>query len=354
MTETRFAIIVGTGLIGGSVGMALRARGWDVTGIEADPDRAAAAVEVGAVDRIGIPGPCDLAVVATPVSEVAAQARTMLDAGARVVTDVGSVKGPIAAAVDDPAFVPGHPMAGSEQEGLAGADPELFRGAVWVLTPTDSTEDAAFAAVHEIVADLGAQVIVLPAERHDSLVAVVSHVPHLTAATLMGLADSRAVEHRALLRLAAGGFRDMTRVAAGHPAIWPDICSENRTAITNVLDELVSELQELRAAVADGDRGELLSRLETAREARRNLPTTAPEPAELTEVRIPVRDEKGELAAITALAAELDVNIYDFEIAHSSEGPRGVVLALVDSAVAERFHDGLTDKGYRPALAALE
>ena len=124
-------------------------------------------------------------------------------------------------------------MAGSELEGLEGADAEMFAGAVWVLTPTALTADADLTRLRSVIASLGAEVVALPPDRHDALVAVVSHVPHLTAATLMGLADQRADEHAALLRLAAGGFRDMTRIASGHPAIWPDICAAKATRLTD-------------------------------------------------------------------------------------------------------------------------
>ena len=354
MGPSRTAMIAGTGLIGGSVGMALRKAGWHVTGIEPDAERAEAALAAGAVDLIGEPGPCDLAVAATPPASLAAVVQQLLDAGAAVVTDVGSVKAPVAAAVSDPRFVGGHPMAGSEQDGVTGADPDLFRDAVWVLTPTATTDDAALAGVREVVSQFGAQVIALAPERHDALVAVVSHVPHLTAAVLMRIAEGRSSEHRALLRLAAGGFRDMTRVAAGHPAIWPEICVENRVAITDVLDELLDELVEMRLIVSGGDHAELLARLEAARDSRRSLSAGAPEPSRLTEVRIAIRDQKGELARITTLAADLDVNIYDLEIAHSAEGPRGVVLAVVQSDSAEQFARGLAEAGYRPSLNPLE
>jgi prephenate dehydrogenase len=347
-------MVVGVGLIGGSVGMALRQAGWHVVGVDRDDDRLAAAVEAGAIDEAGELGECDLAFVATPVNAVAELVSAALDAGAAVVTDVGSVKGPIAAEVDDPRFVPGHPMAGSEQDGLAGAFADMFSGAMWVLCPTDRTDDAAFAEVRGVVASLGAQVIVMPPDRHDTLVAVVSHVPHLTAATLMRLADGRAEEHRSLLRLAAGGFRDMTRIAAGHPAIWPAICAQNQAAITDVLDELIRELTGLRDVVAEGEGDDLLAHLESARHARRNLPTTAPMAEQMSEMRIPVLDRQGEIAAIATLAADLDVNIYDLEIAHSAEGPRGVVVVLVESALAERFQGGLMVQGYRPSIRALD
>ena len=353
MTRPRTAVVAGTGLIGGSVGMALRAAGWHVTGIDPDPLRASAALKVGAIDAVGEAGPCDLAVVATPVGALASVARRLLAAGARVVTDVGSVKSAVAAAVPDPRFVAGHPMAGNEQEGLSGASADLFKGAVWVLTPTADTDNAALAEVREIVAGFGALVIALSPERHDALVAVVSHVPHLAAATLMRIAHRRSSEHRAVLRLAAGGFRDMTRVASGHPAIWPEICAENSAAIVDVLDELAAELAELRRIVSRDARGELLKRLQAARETRLNLPATAPEPSRLAEVRIPVPDEKGQLARITTLASDLDVNIYDLGIAHSPEGPEGVVTTLVDGEAAPRFRNGLADLGYRPVLSRL-
>ncbi len=215
---------------------------------------------------------------------------------------MGSVKASVVDAVDDPRFVGGHPMAGSEQEGVDGADADLFEGAVWVLTPTAATDDAAYAAVRNAVTELGADVVSLSPEHHDALVAVVSHVPHLTAATLMGLADDRATEHRALLRLAAGGFRDMTRIAAGHPGIWPDICAENRSAIVDVLDGLVDSLRSMREVVAAEDRDGLLRILDQARSARVNLPARVAQPEALVELRVPVPDRTGVLADVTTLA----------------------------------------------------
>lgn len=353
MTSPNRALVVGTGLIGGSIGLALRARGWHVTGRDRDERRAQQAVALGALDAVGPDPDAELVFVATPVSAVAAEAHGAIAAGA-VVTDVGSVKAPIVQAVPDAMFVGGHPMAGSEQEGIEGADPSLFEGATWVLTPTDDTDPAAYARVHEVVASLGAEVVALPPERHDELVAVVSHVPHLTAATLMRLAAAGAEEHAALLRLAAGGFRDMTRVAAGHPGIWPDICAENRVAIVEVLDRLVAALTDMRTVVADGDRAGLLSLLETARAARTNLPSrVAARPEELVELRVPVPDRPGVLAEVTTLAGELSVNILDLEIAHSAEGDRGVLILVVDAKAADVLRGGLVARGFRPSVQSL-
>ncbi|HMK10215.1 MAG TPA: prephenate dehydrogenase dimerization domain-containing protein, partial [Acidimicrobiales bacterium] len=199
----------------------------------------------------------------------------------------------------------------------------------------------------------GAEVVAVAPDRHDALVAVVSHVPHLTAATLMGVAEMRAEEHAALLRLAAGGFRDMTRIASGHPAIWQDICRENRGAIIDALDALIAGLVDMRDVVDKGDGAALLDRLERARAARANLPSRVARPSDLAEVRIPVPDRPGVLAEVTTLAAELGVNTADIEIAHSAEGNRGVVIMLVEAANADLFRGGLMARGYRPSVQRL-
>jgi prephenate dehydrogenase len=270
-----------------------------------------------------------------------------------VVTDVGSVKGPICAAVVDGRFCGGHPMAGSELDGLEGADGSLFEGAVWVLTPTPGTTDATFATVARVVSDLGAEVVAVPPERHDALVAVVSHVPHLTAAALMTVADQRAEEHAALLRLAAGGFRDMTRIAAGHPAMWLDICAENRTAIVDALDALLDRLRGLRRGVAEDDRELLLGELSRARVARVNLPGRAAATMEMAELRTAIPDRPGAAAEVFTLAAELGVNVIDFEVFHSAEGGRGVLILVVEAAQSDLFRGGLMARGFRPSARRL-
>ena len=343
----RRATLVGTGLIGGSIGLALRGAGWEVVGTDRDPATADAALARGAIGEIGEDPASDLTIVATPVGAVVDEARRLLDAGHRVVTDVGSVKDPVVAGVDHPRFVGGHPMAGSEQDGIAAATADLFEGATWVLTPTATTDDDAYVAVRAAIVELGAEVVALAPDRHDALVAEVSHVPHLTAATLMRLADDRSEEHRALLRLAAGGFRDMTRIAAGHPGIWPDIVAENREAIVDVLDRLIGALGEVREVVADADREGLLAMLEQARSARTNLPARFGRPDEVGELRIPIPDRSGAIAEVTTIAAEIDVSIANTEVAHSAEGDRGVLILLVEAGDLDRLHDALVDRGYR-------
>ncbi|MGB8860053.1 MAG: prephenate dehydrogenase/arogenate dehydrogenase family protein [Ilumatobacteraceae bacterium] len=353
MSTSRRANVVGLGLIGGSIARALVDRGWHVTGEESNPARCRQAEALGLITQWGLDPAAEITFIATPVLTIADHAKRALAETGGVVTDVGSVKAAVVASIDDPRFVGGHPMAGSELEGLDGADGSMFEGAVWVLTPSATTADTTFSLVASVVAEFGADVVALPADRHDQTVAVISHVPHLTAATLMGLASERAEEHAALLRLAAGGFRDMTRIASGQPNIWLDICAENRAAILSALDGLIDGLQGMRRVVDSDDRDELLHLLTHARDARSNLPVRGTHPSELAEVRIPIPDRPGAAAEVFTLAAELGVNIDSFEVVHSVEGNRGVAVVLVDAAMADVYRGGLIARGYRPAVQRL-
>jgi len=358
--------IVGTGLIGGSIGLALRRLGWWVSGADTDAARAQRALELGAIDRVGTDPAADITFIAVPAGSVAAVAHSVLSQqddgpsgrppGARlqVVTDVAGIKEGIVAAVGHPRFVGGHPMAGSEQEGVEGADPDLFLGATWVLTPGEHTSADAYSELQAVVRLLGANPVAVHPRRHDELVALVSHTPHLTAATLMNLAADAATSDATLLRLAAGGFRDMTRVAAGHPGIWPDIVAENRNAILSALDRLCASLEQLRAVVASGDRAALLLLLERAREGRINLPSGAPSLEQASEVRVPVPDRPGVIAEVSTLLGGLGVNIFDVEIAHSAEGDRGVMVLIVDASAEDLVRSALGARGYRASVRRLE
>ena len=356
--------VIGTGLIGGSVGLALAGHGFDVVGWDRDEGRLSRAREIRAIGEIAasvddaVAG-ADLVIVAVPVGAIAAAVVAALDAGAAVVTDVGSVKAPVVAEVeklrpDESArFVGGHPMAGSEQEGVEGADATLFVGSTWALTPTANTDERAYTLVLRAVRDLGADVVTLTPEHHDELVAFVSHVPQLAASTLMDVASATEEDRPTLMRLAAGGFRDMTRIAAGHPGIWPDILSTNRDAVLHVLDRYVAALLEAREIVASGSREELLALLERARVARRNLPMGVSIADDLVELRVPVPDREGVIAEVGTLATRLGVNIHDLEIAHSLEGGKGVLVLVVAASKAEAYEAGLRELGYHVSRTDL-
>jgi prephenate dehydrogenase len=328
-----------------------------VSGLDNDEGRPFEAKERGVIDAVEDDLEAEVIFVAVPAAAVAEVVHDLLANPQRrpdvVVTDVSGVKTAIVADADHPRFIGGHPMAGSEQIGLHGADPDLFEGAVWVLTPTAATDLESFNRLKGVVMSLGADVLVLSAADHDRLVAVVSHVPHLVAATLMNAASAGAEQDGTLLRLAAGGFRDMTRVAAGSPGIWPDICAENAPAIVAALDALVGDLSAMRARVAAQDRDGLLGVLQTASAARRNLPARFARPDHLAELRIRVPDEEGVLAEITALAAGAHIGIYDIEIAHSAEGPSGVLILIVEGDDAETLAAAVEAEGYRCRIEYL-
>jgi prephenate dehydrogenase len=356
--------VIGTGLVGGSIGLALAGLGHEVVGFDRDADRLERAKRLGALDETaGSVGDAargaDVVFIAIPVSGIVDAAVEALDAGGALVTDVGSVKGSVVAAVErarpDLAarFLGGHPMAGSEQDGIDAARRDLFVGATWVLTPTAATDDAAYSRLRGLLRSFDAEVVTVTPTDHDVLVALVSHVPQLASSTLMDVATAHEEEHRALLRLAAGGFRDMTRIAASQPAIWLDILTSNRDAVLAALDAYLSALQDARALVAAGDRDALANLLARARAARRNLPVGAAVATDLVELRVPVPDKPGVIAEVTTLAGRLGVNVADFEIAHSLEGSAGVLVLVVAAAEADAFEDGLHGLGYRTARTEL-
>ncbi len=353
MTQQRIANVIGLGLVGGSVALGLRRRGWLVHGDDARSDTVSRAIELEIIDAGGLAPDAEITFVAVPVLAIADSVKRALAETTGLVTDVGSVKGPIVSACADDRFIGGHPMAGSELDGLDGADGDMFSGAIWVLTPDETTDDRALAAVSSVLRSLGAEVVALTAERHDQVVAVVSHVPHLTAVTMMQVASDRAEEHAALLRLAAGGFRDMTRIASGHPAIWLDICTQNRPAIVTALDGLIGRLTEIRDFVDGDDRDALETALSSAREARTNLPGRVAHPENVAEVRIPIPDRTGAAAEVFTLAADLGVNIANFEVVHLPESNRGVAVVLVDAASSDVFRGGLIARGFKPAVTPL-
>lgn len=353
--------ILGLGLMGGSLGLALRAldAGVQVTGWNRTQARVDEALELGAIDRgsATVSEACasaDLVVVATPVATIAGlaiEAARSAPEGA-VITDVGSVKESIVDSVDTALgagrhFVGGHPMCGSELTGLGAARADLYQGAVWVLTPTASTDDMSFGRLNGLLRKLGARVLAVDPALHDRFVAVVSHVPHLTAVSLMNVAARQANDADALLRFAAGGFRDLTRIAGGSPEIWVDICEANRQAIVAALDEVLEELSAVRDAVTSGELDDVAGRLEAARAARAALPLLAAAEEPLFEIVMPVPDRPGVLAEVSTLLGEMGINIADIAISHSVEAAGGVLQMVISGEdEARRAVSGLQAKGY--------
>jgi len=346
---SRKAHVIGLGLIGCSVALALREVGWRVSGEDASPDIETQALDAGVIASTDLDPTTSLVVVATPSGQVVNTVKklSMSDLSpSALITDVAGVKASIVADIDDPRFVGGHPMAGSEQRGLAGARSDLFNGATWVLTPTSATSPEQYSELHGYLREIGANVVSVDAHDHDRLVAIASHVPHLLAGSLMNEATEAAEQDAVLLQLAAGGFRDMTRIAAGDPSIWPDVLVDNKDAVLQSLESVVDRLGQLRSALLAEDRSALKETLQRASVARRQLPGRALQSEKLVYVRVRLSDQPGSLAAVTSTASDLLVNIYDIEIAHSAEEAEGMLLLAVDEAQSAQFVEVLTSKGF--------
>jgi prephenate dehydrogenase len=354
--------VVGTGLVGASLGMALGKLDEvdEIVGYDLDEQELELALQRGAVTRAAVSAldavdGADVAVLAVPISavgKVACEVSPALAPGA-ILTDVASVKGRIVEAMQLVApksvhVIGGHPMAGSHEVGAAHATADLFVGATYLLTPTVHTDPEAYRRLHGLVARIGARVLAVSPERHDLLVAVISHLPQLAATTLMNLAAGRARdEHAELLLLAAGGFRDATRVAASNPDLWLDICAENREAIVAVLDDYRERIGVLRSVLAIGDEQSLRQMLSDARAARRALPGKETATGALVDLHLAIPDQPGVIAQVATTIGGLGVNIEDIAIEHAPEGGRGTMrLAIIGPDQARRARTALEALGY--------
>lgn len=277
--------IVGMGLIGGSLGMALAAKGFgrQVWGVDVHQDTLELAAQMQAghqftQDLLAGVDNADLVILATPVGktkEILQRIAGHLKPGC-LVTDVGSVKASVVAAAqqilpEQVEFLGGHPMAGSEAEGIKGADIGMFGQAVYILTPTERTSTGALQTLHGMIEAIGAQMVVHSPAEHDLLVAGVSHLPHLVAVALVNTVRGLEEENPAALKLAAGGFRDTTRVASSQSLIWRDIFLNNREATLMLLDRFKQSVLALEQVIMAEDSCGIEGLLEQARVTRQRI-----------------------------------------------------------------------------------
>ena len=329
--------IVGTGLMGASVALAAQRRGDDLVGWDADPDALAAATARGAVQAASsleeAVADVELAVVAAPIAQLPATVAAVLAAsGDATVTDVGSTKASVVKAANgSPRFVGGHPICGSETRGAENASAGLFEGATWFLTPVAHTDPVRHRLVHGFVSDLGATPVAIDADAHDRLVAMTSHVPHVLANIVANQTGASRVDGHEPLAHAGGSLRDMTRIAGANPRIWVDIFLDNAGAIRGALAEHRRLIEQVEAALEQGDAGFLARWIgEASGNRRRMLEREYPDPGSLQRLRVHVPDRPGVLAGITqALGAER-INIEDFELHHMSPERGGTLTVLVE------------------------
>jgi prephenate dehydrogenase len=349
--------IVGTGLIGASVGLAAKRAGdAEVAGYDPDPEALALAAERGALDRpagslVEAVEDADLALVASPVATLAAEVAGVLEASGEgcTVTDVGSTKGVLCAAVSDRGrFIGGHPVCGSEARGPGHGSAELFDGATWFLTPVAETEPERYALLHGFVASLGAVPVAVDPAAHDRLLAITSHMPHALANLILNQAGAVRVDGHEPLATAGGSLRDMTRVAGANPRIWVDIFLENAEAVRATLAEHRRRVEELERVLESGDPGWLARWIgEAAGNRRRLLAEAYPDVGAMQRVRVHVPDRPGVLSGITqALGAE-KINIEDFELQHMTPERGGTLSVLIaGEEAAKRAAELLEAQGY--------
>lgn len=358
--------ILGTGLIGGSMGLALhRSRpeltivGYDPAPGEADRAKARGAVTEAAGSSAEAVDGARIVVLAMPVDRIPGECAALEAAVApgATVTDVGSAKIEVVAQGErsfGARFVGGHPMAGSERHGVEAADEALFEGAWWILTPTPATSSESYGAVLELVSAAGAKPIAVEPEVHDALVARLSHLPQLTASAIVEVAAT-AGERDTLLGLAGNGFRDVTRIAASNPSLWVAIIRSNREAVLEALDGLGQGLARVAAMVQDGNWDELGAWLDRSRNARLELfakPEYTGEPVSLSML---IPDRPGVLAEVTTAAGELGANIEDLRIVHSTEGGRGrLELVVAGQERAELLSAVLQAIGYHVTTGLVD
>ncbi|HZQ17022.1 MAG TPA: prephenate dehydrogenase/arogenate dehydrogenase family protein [Gaiellaceae bacterium] len=353
--------VIGTGLMGASVALAARRRGDEVRGWDPDPAALATAAGRGALEPASSAeeavGGAELVVVAAPIEQLSAQVAAILAATTEAtVTDVGSTKASVVRAANgSPRFVGGHPIAGGESRGPEHASAALFEGATWFLTPVTHTDAARHRLVHNFVSDLGATPVAIDPGAHDRLVALTSHVPHVLANVVANSTGAARVDGHEPLAHAGGSLRDMTRIAGANPRIWVDIFLDNAAAIRDALREHRRQIEQVEAALEQGDAGYLARFIgEAAANRRRMLDREYPDPGSLQQLRVHVPDRPGVLAGITqALGAER-INIEDFELHHVSPERGGTLTVLVEGAgEAQRAARLLESQGYSVVVSAV-
>jgi prephenate dehydrogenase len=347
-------LIIGTGLIGTSVALALREHGEQVWLADADPAAARLAADMGAGDLAPAAGQtADIAVLAVPPNAVAATlAGAQASRAARCFTDVASVKQlPLARArelgCDLASYVPGHPLAGRERHGPAAARADLFLGRAWALCPAPQTSQQATEAVTALVRACGAIPVRTDAASHDRWVALVSHAPHLVAAAMAARLEAAPA---GALDLAGQGLRDVTRIAAGEAELWTQILAANAAPVAEVLAAVAADLAEAaRMLEAGGEPGEkaVAALLERGREGVSRIPGKhGGAPREFAAVQVVIRDQPGELARLFDAAGAAGVNIEDVRIEHSPGLPVGVAELAVRPAEAARLLGALEAGGW--------
>ena len=328
--------ILGVGLIGGSVGLAARAQGCEVTGWDVDGGVLEAAAQRGAVERAAQSVPdalagADVAFLCAPVGALPTLvAEALAAAGPQcAVTDVGSTKRALAAATDDERFVGGHPIAGSESSGVEHARADLFQGAAWYLTPGERSSGVLYERLHGLLVAFGAHPVAIDAETHDRLLATVSHLPHVLANVLVSQAAADLSRENEALPRVGPSFRDTTRVAGASSDVWADIYLTNAQAIADRIDDTVERLRRVAADLRAADADAVRAWNDAAHEDRQRLLEADLAGGPVHELRVSVPNRPGIVAQVALALGRGGVNIADMALAPAPDNRSGSITLWV-------------------------
>jgi prephenate dehydrogenase len=352
--------LVGVGLIGGSIGLAARERlGASVAGYDASAQALRIAVDRGAVDRaysdIGeAVHDAEAVFVAVPVGALSTAADAALAAApqACVISDVGSTKRAIVAALDDSRFVGGHPLAGAETSGVQHARSDLFEGATWYLTPTPTTSGILYERLHRLLHGLGARPVAIEPEVHDTILATVSHLPHVLANVLVAQAAATLAAGGERLPATGPSFRDATRVAGASSLIWTDIYLSNRDALAVGIDDTIARLQAVRDDLDAADAQHITDWNDAVAADRRRLLEAQLAGGPLFELRASVPNQPGVVAQLALELGRAGVNITDMALYPAPDMSEGVIaLWIAGEEHARRTEELVARLGFPVARA---
>ncbi|MGM0508897.1 MAG: prephenate dehydrogenase/arogenate dehydrogenase family protein [Fusobacteriota bacterium] len=355
--------IMGVGLLGGSMGYKLRKTGWadKVIGIGRTESKLKKAIELETIDEYELKlneklAEVDILILAVPVNLIpkfAIKASQYMKKGS-IITDVGSTKKKLTQEIEnnlnkDINFIGGHPMAGSEKVGVEAFDPNLFENAIYVITETEKTDKKAYNTIKDMAKTLKAIPLKMDIDNHDFSVAAISHLPHLTASSLVNCIDKLDNENNHILALAAGGFKDSTRIASGSPVMWRDICLNNSDKIIEVIDKFKEELDAFRDTISNKNGEKMEQLFRNGKKVRDDLPNRRKGIiSPMLDIRIFVPDEPGIIGKIANIFGNNDINIKDIEVLHIRENEGGQIrVGLEDKGNQDKITEILDANNYK-------
>ncbi len=359
--------IIGLGLIGGSLAKAFRRLGiCDITGINRNMASIEQAIGEGIISRgfselNSYVYESDIIFICTPVKMAIEYLDVISEKVSRecIITDVGSTKAEIAEHIgsmpNPPAFIGGHPMAGTEKTGYPASFPHLFENAYYVLSPAKSTNDYCIQTMVELVKSIGAIPVLMDAKEHDRVTGTISHVPHVIASSLVNMVKKYDSADCKMQMLAAGGFRDITRIASSSPEMWENIISSNREQIGKIIDQYIDILNSFKLSMDKGDRESIYGFFEEAKIYRDSFSSVKriPSPADglinpIFDIIVDVVDEPGIIGEIATILGSNKVNIKNINVSNNREFEQGCLkITLPDSESVNISFDLLDEKGYK-------